>query len=65
MIPRAMRKASKIHPGSKILFTLERDRAIVRKQELELVAIFERIAKKVKPVKHFTFHAYEESEQRE
>lgn len=55
----------KIHPGSKILFTLENDRAIVRKQELDAVAIFERIAKKGKSVKHFVFHAYEELKQRE
>ena len=45
VIPRAMRKALKIEPGSKVIFTLEDDKLILKKPAFDAVAVFERIAK--------------------
>ena len=45
VIPRAMRKALKIEPGSKVKFTLEDDKIILKKPAFDAVAVFERIAK--------------------
>jgi AbrB family looped-hinge helix DNA binding protein len=59
VIPKAMRKALKIHPGSKVVFKLEDNRAIVEKQGMDSVAIFERIACSGKNVKNISPHEYE------
>ena len=60
VIPSAMRKALKIHPGSKVVFRLEENRAIVEKQEIDSVAIFERVARSGKTVRNLSPHEYEE-----
>ena len=60
VIPRAMRKALKIEPGSKILFRLEDDKLILKKPAFDAVAVFERIAKEINYNKEIDPHAYEE-----
>jgi AbrB family looped-hinge helix DNA binding protein len=60
VIPRAMRKALKIEPGSKVLFTLEDDKLILKKPVFDAVAVFERIAKEIHYNKEIDPHAYEE-----
>ena len=60
VIPRAMRKALKIEPGSKILFRLEDDKLILKKPAFDAVAVFERIAKEINFNKEIDPHAYEE-----
>jgi AbrB family looped-hinge helix DNA binding protein len=60
VIPRAMRKALKIEPGSKILFRLEDDKLILKKPAFDAVAVFERIAKEINYNKKIDPHAYEE-----
>ncbi len=60
VIPRAMRKALKIEPGSKILFKLEDDKLILKKPAFDAVAVFERIAKQINYNKEIDPHAYEE-----
>ncbi len=59
VIPSAMRKALKIHPGSKVVFKLEADHAIVEKQEMDSVAVFEQVALKGKNVRRISPHDYE------
>ena len=60
VIPRAMRKALKLDPGSKVLFTLEDDKLILKKPTFDAVAVFERIAKSGNSVSKIDPHAYEE-----
>lgn len=60
VIPRAMRKALKIEPGSKVSFRLEDDKLILRKPAFDAVAVFERIAKEINYNKEIDPHAYEE-----
>jgi AbrB family looped-hinge helix DNA binding protein len=60
VIPRTMRKALKIEPGSKILFKLEDDKLILKKPAFDAVAVFERIAKQINYNKEIDPHAYEE-----
>lgn len=66
VIPRAMRKALNIHPGSKVVFKLQEHHAIVEKQETDSVAVFERVARRGKSVRNISPHGYEtELEERE
>jgi AbrB family looped-hinge helix DNA binding protein len=60
VIPRAMRKALKIEPGSKVLFKLEDDKLILKKPAFDAVAVFQRVAKSGKSVSRINPHAYEE-----
>ena len=60
VIPRAMRKALKIEPGSKVTFTLEDDKLILKKPAFDAVAVFQRIAKSGKSISKINPHAYEE-----
>jgi len=61
VIPRAMRKALKMEPGSKVKFTLEDDKIILKKPAFDAVAVFERIAKEIHYNKEIDSHeAYEE-----
>ena len=60
VIPRAIRKALKIEPGSKVTFTLEDNKAIIEKPAFDAVAVFERIARSGKSVSKVNPHAYEE-----
>jgi len=59
VIPSAMRKALKIQPGSKVVFKLEDNRAIVKKQETDSVSVFERVARAGKTVRNISPHEYE------
>jgi AbrB family looped-hinge helix DNA binding protein len=59
VIPSAMRKALKIQPGSKVVFKLEDNRAIVEKQETDSVSVFERVARAGKTVRNISPHEYE------
>ncbi len=62
VIPRVMRKALNIHPGSKVVFRLEDNRAIIEKQETDAVAVFEKIARSggARSTGRVSVHAYEE-----
>ena len=60
VIPMAMRKALKIHPGSKVVFRLKDNHAVVEKQELDSVAVFEKVARRGKSVKVISPHEYEQ-----
>jgi AbrB family looped-hinge helix DNA binding protein len=60
VIPRAMRKALKIEPGSKVLFSLEDDKLILKKPSFDAVAVFEKIANEINYNKSIDPHAYEE-----
>jgi len=60
VIPRAMRKALKIQPGSKVVFRLEEDRATVEKQQVDSVSVFEQVARKGASVSDISPHGYEE-----
>ncbi|MBS7626587.1 AbrB/MazE/SpoVT family DNA-binding domain-containing protein [Candidatus Bathyarchaeota archaeon] len=60
VIPKALRKALKIHPGSKVIFRLEGDRVVLQKLDIDAVSLFERIAKKGPSIKQISTHLYEE-----
>ena len=61
VIPRAMRKALKIEPGTKIVVSLEDNKIVVEKPFVDAVAVFRRIAKSGKSVSEFDSDAnYEE-----
>ncbi len=60
VIPRAMRKALKIEPGTKVLFTLEDDKLVLTKPIFDAVAVFRKVAKSGKSVSKIDPHAYEE-----
>jgi len=58
-IPKAMREALKIEPGSKVTFRLEGDKLVVRGL-FDAVAVFKRIAKEINYNGEIGPHAYEE-----
>ena len=60
VIPRAPRKALKIHPGSKVSFRLEGDEAVIQKPEVDTAAILEGMARKGPSVKRIPHPLYEE-----
>ena len=61
VIPRAMRKALKINPGSKVVFKLDDDKLILEKPSFDAVAVFRRIAKEINYNEKIDPHAaYEE-----
>jgi AbrB family looped-hinge helix DNA binding protein len=65
VIPRTMRKALKIEPGSKVLFRLEDDALILKKPSFDAVAVFRRIAQQINYNKKVDPHQYtEELEER-
>lgn len=59
VIPRAMRKALRIQPGSIVLFKLESNRAVVEKQAVDSVRVFEDVARRGRSVRHVSPHEYE------
>ena len=67
VIPRTMRKALRIEPGSKILFTLEDNKLTLQKPNFDSVAVFKRIALQVHSKRKLDPHiAYnEELEERQ
>jgi AbrB family looped-hinge helix DNA binding protein len=60
VIPRAMRKALKIEPGSKVSFRLEDDTLILKKPSFDAVAVFRKTAKKINCNEKIDPHQYEE-----
>ena len=60
VIPRAMRKALKIEPGSNVRLKLEDDQIVVSKPAFDAVAVFRRVAKSGKSISKINPHAYEE-----
>jgi len=65
VIPRAMRKALKIEPGSKVLFRLEDDALILKKPTFDAVAVFRKTAQQINYNKKIDPHEYtEELEER-
>jgi len=60
VIPRTLRKALRIHPGSKIVFKLEKGKLILEKQFFDSVSVLENIAKKRPSISKIDAHIYEE-----
>ena len=60
VIPRAMRKALKIEPGTKVLVRLEDNHVIVKKTDFDALAVLRRVAHSGKSVDKIDPHAYEE-----
>jgi AbrB family looped-hinge helix DNA binding protein len=61
VIPRAMRKALKIEPGTKVLFKLEEDKLTIQKPSFDAVGVFRKLAKQIHYNKEIDPHAaYEE-----
>ena len=60
VIPRAIRKTLKIHPGSRIIFKLDEGKLILEKPTFDAVGVLENIARKGSSVSKIKPHAYEE-----
>jgi AbrB family looped-hinge helix DNA binding protein len=60
VIPRTMRKALKIHPGSKVVFKLTDGQLTVENPFFDSVGVLESIARKGSSVAKVNPHAYEE-----
>ena len=60
VIPKAMRKALKIFPGSKVLVSSDDGRVIIEKKPASAVSVFEAIAKAGPSVIAYDSHLYEE-----
>ena len=60
VIPRTMRKALRISPGSKVIFKLDDKRLILETPSFDAVAAFSRIAKQINYNKKIDPHQYEE-----
>ena len=59
MFLRAMRQSA-MEPGSKVRFTLNDDKIILKKPAFDAVAVFQRVAKSGKSISNINPHAYEE-----
>jgi len=64
VIPKAMRKALKISPGSKVVVRLVDEQVIIEKPSLSAVSVFEGIAKGGPSVTFVEPHLYEEELER-
>ena len=60
VIPRTMRKALRISPGSKVIFKLEDKRLILETPSFDAVATFAKIAKQINYNKKIDPHQYEQ-----
>jgi AbrB family looped-hinge helix DNA binding protein len=60
VIPKAIRKALKMEPGSKVRVILEDDSAVIKRSTFNAVAVFQRVAKSGKSISKINPHAYEE-----
>ena len=60
VIPRAMRKALKIGPGSKVIVSMVDDRVVIEKSTDSAVSVFEVIARGGPSVSLVEPHMYEE-----
>ena len=60
VIPRAMRKALKIGPGSKVIVSMVDDQVVIEKSTDSAVSVFEAIARRGPSVSLVEPHLYEE-----
>jgi len=60
VIPKAIRKALKITPGSKVVFKLEDDRLILEKPSFDAVAVFRKLSQQINYNEKINPHQYEE-----
>ena len=60
VIPKAMRKALKIGPGSRVVVRLNGEQVIIEKPTMSAVSLFEEIAKSGLSVNFIEPHLYEE-----
>ena len=60
VIPRTMRKALNISPGTKVLFKLDDGKLILEKPNFDAVAVLGKIANKINYNKKINPHQYEE-----
>ncbi|MEM2970015.1 MAG: AbrB/MazE/SpoVT family DNA-binding domain-containing protein [Candidatus Bathyarchaeia archaeon] len=60
VIPKVFRKILGIGPGSRVVFELDGNRLLIRKRSVDVVKVFERIAKSGKLVKKIELHEYVE-----
>ena len=60
VIPKAMRKALKMFPGSRVLVSSADGRVIIEKIPVSAVSVFEEIAKTGPSIASFDAHLYEE-----
>jgi len=59
VIPRSMRKALKISPGSKVIFKLDDGKLVLEKPSFDAVAVFRKIAKQINYNEKISPHQYE------
>jgi len=59
VIPKAMRKALKISPGSKVVVKLVEEQVIIEKPSLSTVSVFEEISKGGPSIAFIEPHLYE------
>ncbi len=59
VIPRTLRKALKVNPGSKVIFRLEGDKVVLSRPDADSVAVLERISMNGPSVKRISPHLYE------
>ena len=64
VIPRAMRKALKIGPGSKVIVSMVDDQVVIEKSTDSAVSVFEAITRGGKSVSFVEPHLYEEELER-
>jgi AbrB family looped-hinge helix DNA binding protein len=60
VIPKYMRKALKIQPGSKVIFRLEDNKLTLEKTNFDAVSVFEKVAKQIHFNEKIDPHQYEE-----
>jgi AbrB family looped-hinge helix DNA binding protein len=60
VIPRAMRKALKIEPGTKVLVRLEDNQVTVKKPAFDALAVFRRVARSGESIDEINPHAYQD-----
>jgi AbrB family looped-hinge helix DNA binding protein len=64
VIPKTMRKALKIGPGSMVIVSMADDRVVIEKAPVSAVSVFEAIAKGGPSVSFVEPHLYEEELER-
>ena len=60
VIPKYMRKALGIRPGSKVIFRLDDNKLTVEKPNFDAVSVFEKVAKQINSNEKINSHQYEE-----
>ena len=56
VIPKVLRDAFKIGPGTEVTFSMEGERIVMRATRTDAADVFERIAKSGKPIRKFPPH---------